>query len=360
MPDYFANKGLMVSPTKRAAYSDRTSYLMAEMSRLAYFKFEGGNNLDEIIEQVKKLIPENEKLPALEALIKARVQSSTEKESKAILTGILDENGFTLVETFNDSGTGAQAFLCERPSQDMAILAFRGTELNLKDIKADTKSRLVSIEKGGNKKEIHNGYLDQFNSLRVAIEAELKKPGLKDRQLFITGHSLGGALAITAVKILANDITGACYTFGSPPVGTKTFDYDIKTPIYRVINHVDIVPRLPNPTMIFAIRLFALAVGVALSPFAKLVSRIEESAWYKKVTEVLVDAQKYRQSGYGSYLVGEGDQARLRLNVSGFDKIRWWVKQFANIFQGDFKLLTDHSIETYSRKLASWAERRSS
>ncbi len=36
--NYFANEALLDSPTKRAAYSDRTSYLMAEMSRLAYFK----------------------------------------------------------------------------------------------------------------------------------------------------------------------------------------------------------------------------------------------------------------------------------------------------------------------------------
>jgi hypothetical protein len=174
----------------------------------------------------------------------------------------------------------------------------------------------------------------------------------------ITGHSLGGALAITAVKFLASDITGACYTFGSPPVGTKTFDFDIKTPIYRVVNHVDIVPRLPNPTMVLVMRLLALGIGVVLSPFAGLIEQIKESKWYETLSETLLDAQKYRQSGYDSYLVGEGTEARLRRSVGPYDKVLWWLKQFANFFQGDFKLLSDHSIDTYSKKLGVWANKR--
>ena len=45
MSDYCSHPALLQSPTKRAAYSDRTSYVMAEMARLAYFRFEGGSYL---------------------------------------------------------------------------------------------------------------------------------------------------------------------------------------------------------------------------------------------------------------------------------------------------------------------------
>jgi len=358
MDNYFRNEALLETPTKRAAYSDRTSYLMAEMSRLAYFKFEGGNNIDQIIKQVRELIPGNKKLLALEALIKSQVLVSSEAEGREILSEILKNTGFSLIRPFCDPETDAQAFLCTRPSQGMAILAFRGTEPNLKDIKADVKARLTDFTHNGNKEWMHSGYLSQFNALRQDIGDELEKDGVSGLQLFITGHSLGGALAITAVKFLASDITGACYTFGSPPVGTKTFDHDIKTPIYRVINHVDIVPRLPNPVLVHGIRLFAFLVGLALSPFTGLFSQIKESAWYERLSKALIDAQKYRQSGYGSYLVGEGNKARLRYSVGAYDKLKWWAKQVPNIFRGDFKLLSDHSIETYSRKLAIWAEHR--
>ena len=358
MHNYFANEALLESPTKRAAYSDRTSYLMAEMSRLAYFKFEGGNNVDEIITQVRGLLPRNQKLAALEALIKSQVSNSSAAESRAILSEILEQSGFSLIETFCDPGTDAQAFLCMRPSQGVAILAFRGTEPSLKGIKADIKARLVAVKHNGKTVQMHGGYLSQFDSLRQDIVKALARDEARELQLFITGHSLGGALAIAAVKFLASDITGACYTFGSPPVGTKAFDHDIKTPIYRVVNHVDIVPRLPNPIMVQGVRLLAFLVGVVLSPFAGFISQIKESAWFDSLSKVLIDAQKYRQSGYGSYLVGEGNKVRLRYSVGIYDRFFWWTKQFVNLFRGEFKLLSDHSIETYSKKLATWAEHR--
>ncbi len=258
----------------------------------------------------------------------------------------------------NNPKTGAQAFICRNASEDFAVLAFRGTEPSLKDIKADVKANLVETSVGTKKIEMHSGYLNQFESIRDEIETTLKNPKLKDHQLFFTGHSLGGALAITATRFLANDITGACYTFGSPPVGTVDFDIDITTPIYRIINHVDIVPRLPNPLCVLLFRYSAVLLGVVLDMFGGLSKMIRNSAWHKKFSQLLTNAQKYRQSGYGSYLVGEGSNARLRYSVGSFDRFRWWVKQLAHICQGDFKLLSDHSIDVYSQKLAAWASYR--
>ncbi len=45
---YFKYKELLEPPVKRAAYSDRTAWLMAEMSRLAYMKFEENPDLREV------------------------------------------------------------------------------------------------------------------------------------------------------------------------------------------------------------------------------------------------------------------------------------------------------------------------
>ena len=266
--------------------------------------------------------------------------------------------GYELVDTFSSVETGAQAFMCRNTKDKFAVLAFRGTELSLKDIKADVKANLVEAQIGDKKFEMHSGYLKQFQSLQSQIVATLNGPKLKNYQLFFTGHSLGGALAITATRFLANDGTGACYTFGSPPVGTAAFDIDITTPIYRIINHVDIVPRLPNPTLIFVIRYSAMLVRIVLDTVGGFSKTIRESTWYKKCAQLLSDAQKYRQSGYGSYLVGEGSSTRLRYSVGSFDRFIWWLKQWANLWQGEFKLLSDHSIEAYSKKLAIWASYR--
>ena len=363
MYGYFANDALMKPPTRRAAYSDRTSYLMAEMSRLAYFKFEGGNNLDDVITQVRELMPEGQNRVTLEALIKARISSSSPEQSRAVLSDILEQKDFLLIDTFCDAGTDAQAFLCIHKERHMAVLAFRGTEPNLKDIIADIKVRLVTAKYKGKKELMHSGYFSQFISISQDVEQTLARDDVKDAQLFITGHSLGGALAMTAVKFLASDITGACYTFGSPPVGTKSFDRDIKTPIYRVVNHVDIVPRLPSPILVHIIRLLAFITSAILSPFAELISPIKHSAWYKKFAGILEDAQKYRQSGYNSFLVGEGNQVRLRYSVGPHDRLWWWLKQLRNLNpfgkeEKKVRLLSDHSIDTYSRKLAAWATQR--
>ena len=363
MYNYFANKALMTPPTKRAAYSDRTSYLMAEMSRLAYFKFEGGNNVDEIITQVRELMAEGEERTAIESLIKTRVSGSNSEQSKAVLSDILAQSGFELIKTFCDPGTDAQAFLCVHTDRQMVILAFRGTEFNFKDIKTDINVRLVPVEYKGKTELMHGGYYSQFASLRGEIEDALQLDLVKNAQLFITGHSLGGALAITTVKFLGSDITGACYTFGSPPVGTKTFAHDIKTPIYRVINHVDIIPRLPSPILVDVIGFIAWLVNLGLSLAGGVLSTARDSAWYKNFSRVLHDAQKYRQSGYDSFLVGEGSKVRLRYNVGPRDRIMWWVKQLKHFIpigkeKREFRIFSDHRIETYSKKLATWATQR--
>ncbi len=69
---------------------------------------------------------------------------------------------------------------------------------------------------------------------------------------YITGHSLGGAVATIATSKLKRPNLGACYTFGSPRVGNPEFDADlIKVPVYRVQNSSDAVTRVPFMFMNF-------------------------------------------------------------------------------------------------------------
>lgn len=65
--------------------------------------------------------------------------------------------------------------------------------------------------------------------------------------IYITGHSLGGALAQIATAVFGSDQIAACYTFGSPRVGNSYFDLWVKPPSYRVMNYADIVPTVPFP-----------------------------------------------------------------------------------------------------------------
>ena len=109
--------------------------------------------------------------------------------------------------------------------------------------------------------------------------------------------------------------------------------------------------------MVWLVRALATAAMTVLDMF-QFISFIKNSSWYSKANRLLADAQKYRQSGYGSYLVGHGKKTRLRYNVSSFDQFHWWWLQVVRLRHGDFELLSDHSIEEYSKKLAAWAADR--
>ncbi len=92
---------------------------------------------------------------------------------------------------------------------------------------------------------VHCGFLEVFSRCKSEIEAAVDESVPSTLGLYITGHSLGGALAQIAAAALNRDNLAACYTFGSPRVGTAGFDEQVKCPHYRVINNWDLVPGLP-------------------------------------------------------------------------------------------------------------------
>jgi hypothetical protein len=72
------------------------------------------------------------------------------------------------------------------------------------------------------------------------------------RPLILTGHSLGGALAVLAGYFLAeqNYPVHSIYTYGQPRAGDAAFAADFEVlcggKTYRVVNQNDLVPRLPG------------------------------------------------------------------------------------------------------------------
>jgi predicted lipase len=146
-----------------------------------------------------------------------------------------------LVDTFDRNGT--QVIIVA--NSEFSVLAFRGTEASsIRDIKADADAIAVACPSGGN---IHSGFNDAYNEVALDIQRRLDKDDLKDLPLYITGHSLGGALATIAAKKMTHPLGGiaACYTFGSPRVGDEHWIANIKAPIYRLVNAADCVTMLP-------------------------------------------------------------------------------------------------------------------
>ena len=175
--------------------------------------------------------------------------------SLTLLGQVLANSGFGLLEVINVAGT--QGFVCKRIAENepaYLVLAFRGTEKKVSDWLTDV--RCTPTVDGQSK--VHTGFFEAFetetdSSGRTALQivkALLAGPDANGNNgeplpLFITGHSLGGALALVATRRLAPDVDGACYTFGAPRVGNYEYFRPIKTPVFRVVNSSDIVPRVP-------------------------------------------------------------------------------------------------------------------
>jgi triacylglycerol lipase len=139
-----------------------------------------------------------------------------------------------------------QAFLAVNAAE-FAVLAFRGTA-NAADWEIDLNAITVPMD-GFPGVRVHEGFWGAFSAQREQIRAAVDKHVPRDLGLYITGHSLGGALAQIASAVLERDNLAACYTYGSPRVATKRFDEDVKCPSYRLINHWDLVPGVPLPVI---------------------------------------------------------------------------------------------------------------
>ncbi len=197
-------------PSLRAAYSDRSAALMAYLAAFAYH-------------------------PIIE--VKGAPPIPTE----------LSQLGFTSLATFANGLTDGFAFVAE--GSDLSVLSFRGTQSEA-NWNTNFHAGLIWPTGTDPNLRVHEGFYKAFEGL---AEDGLKEkiPAIIDaidnRPLYITGHSLGGALAQIAAAIFSADKIAACYTFGSPRVGNSYFDLWVKPPSYRVINHADLVPQLPLP-----------------------------------------------------------------------------------------------------------------
>jgi Lipase (class 3) len=135
-----------------------------------------------------------------------------------------------------------QGFFCSAPS--VALLAFRGTSNPgqwLRDVRFIPWSHPWGL--------VHRGFLDGIN----AVETDLQEFDLiaKDAEhVWITGHSLGGALAlIAAARSKMKGVSPSLYTYGQPRVGFGNFAdrFAIELPgrLIRFVNQSDIVTRVP-------------------------------------------------------------------------------------------------------------------
>jgi len=124
--------------------------------------------------------------------------------------------------------------------QPCLVVAFRGTD-DLVDWNNNIKSMQTSFNECG---LVHEGFNIAYESIKEELFFYLEDLTLP---LFVTGHSLGAALAtLLTAEIMNRPNFDSCYTFGSPRVGDPAFANALNTkPIYRIINNCDIITTVP-------------------------------------------------------------------------------------------------------------------
>ncbi|RKQ95617.1 lipase family protein [Maricaulis maris] len=357
---------LATQPTKRAAYSDRTAWLMSVMSLFAYLPFE--DPFDQTaLRRVAEALASKTDATEIMAELSRLIRPGEGEAGREKLRGLLGEFDFELLKTISLSEGlrhDTQCFIARlsrepeagKPPEDMLVLSFRGTEpTRMADLRTDLDLELMELPHGlsleAGVAKVHKGFYLAYRSVEDQIAAILTRDDCKGLPLFVTGHSLGGGLAVVATRFVANGSRGACYTFGSPRVSNQAFTNQIFTPVYRIVNAADIVTAVPlNSTVINATRMLIrwLPVVSKLSPYLERV-------------------REYRHGGDLRYLgpatpsqtaSGQIDFPGMRFLNNPSLIERWWQSGRRLIMSWWRAGLEDHAIETYIAKLAYYARLR--
>jgi len=144
------------------------------------------------------------------------------------------------------AGENTQGFIAAR--DDYVIIAFRGTD-GLADIIVDMNARPKQFAGGG---KVHAGFADALEAVWPQLAQEVKSLP-QNRRIFVTGHSLGGALAQLAAYRMERELrrpVRAVYTYGSPRVGNgkfaRLYGRRLSDRTFLYINGNDPVARVPT------------------------------------------------------------------------------------------------------------------
>jgi hypothetical protein len=229
---------------------------------------------------------------------------------------------------FNNKLYDGWAYVVE--SRDGIVIAFRGTKSARN---WDTNIQVDMLHPPGTNPQllVHEGFYKAFH----ALKADMSKTALHEtfvtmnvadqdqRPIYITGHSLSGALAQIATAVFASDRIAACYTFGSPRVGNKYFDTWVKPPSYRLVNDADLVPQVP---------IFAPHLPIPMF---------------------------YQHSGDPRFLPTHVQESPFRHEPGVFVRVWQTIKGLIDFARtGTILGIEDHNIGHYERKLEAIAEAR--
>lgn len=124
--------------------------------------------------------------------------------------------------------------------EGLTIVAFRGTSLFGRERKSYRSNLSTDLVPWAGDGLVHEGYYQALWQVLGTIQREIKG----ERDIVLTGHSMGAAMAILAAMLLD---ASRVYAFASPRIGNLPFaaHYSKAIRVSRYVNRCDFLARLP-------------------------------------------------------------------------------------------------------------------
>jgi triacylglycerol lipase len=144
-----------------------------------------------------------------------------------------------------------QGYVCR--GSDALLVAFRGTEpLQILDWFTNLMAAATPAPAGLGM--THKGFATAFRAVLPQLAEAIAELHDGTVPVWVTGHSLGGALATLAavhLKYIGRLPVQGLYTYGQPRIGDREFARSLKKAlpgrVVRFANNRDIVPQVPPP-----------------------------------------------------------------------------------------------------------------
>ena len=220
---------------------------------------------------------------------------------------------------------------------DNAVVLLRGTESQVYDVVQDLRFLKSTNDNGS----MHGGFVSGYEGMHGQVQKLLRK--YKSKKVWITGHSLGGALSIVCARNILEDaefkIAGVM-TFGQPKVvrdDMRSFlEPKLDGKYVFFVNDMDPVTRVVAPYTHFG-HMVRYADG-----------KIERSLQ----TPTLYGRKLGAQNATTEYTNAMSDQELEDLiNRLGRNSEPVTTEDVRPVVQGYFPRFSDHELDSYSRML---------
>eukprot|EP00128_Syssomonas_multiformis_P002220 Colp12_sorted_trinity150504_noHs@14426 len=166
----------------------------------------------------------------------------------------------TLIRVLNNTELHVQGFAVADHTREEVNFAFRGTVLTdlvnwASDV--DIRTSVPDFDQVPEGSLVHRGFYSNYMAVRDMVHEAYKLASdlYPTYKYVMIGHSLGGAIAtLCAIDVHTKfGVEPTLYTFASPRVLNPTMAQwaNLKFPHLRVVNQIDIVPKLPTEVMGF-------------------------------------------------------------------------------------------------------------